>query len=793
MTSDDLIALIKSLDLPTKVRLLTGASAFTLHPEPSIGLGEMRFSDGPTGVRGLKFSGGRIVALFPNATLLSAAWDEQEAYEFGRLLAEEAMAQEIHVVLGPTINLHRTPLGGRLFEAYSEDPLLTGRIAAAYVRGLQDRGVAACLKHLVANESETDRNTVDSVVDEATLREVYLLPFEIALADGDAWTVMAAYNDVNGLPSTEQSHVINDVVKDSWGYRGLIMSDWFATRTAAPAANAGLDLVMPGPDGPWGDALVAAVQAGDVDESVIDDHLGRLLLLAQRTGALGTPRSYPQALPAPASPVRREQLTRIAARGMTVLTNAGEALPLRRTDHVALIGRHALETIGMGGGSAQVNPPYQVSVATGLTALMGPQVTVVDGVDVRTRPVPARDGFLYSAHVVLLDADGNELEDRPLPQSRTIIGMDDDFSGKVATARFSGVVSAPGPVELGVIGVGDWRLSFGAHSSSVSLAVSGNGFAEEILAPPTHTFVVPSAPGTVFEATVDLTGPAFTGIGGFGLIGHPASRETVDVIDEAVRAAAAADVAVVVVGLTEEQETESVDKATLHLPGAQNALVEAVAGAARRTVVVVNAATPVIMPWLSRVDAVLWAGLPGQEGGHAVAAALLGDIEPAGRLVTTFPTDDGKTPAWSVTPIDGKLVYDEGRFVGYRGHYSGHAPDPQFWLGHGLGYTTWEYSDVRLVLGDAPAIHATVRNTGKHTSREVVQVYLRPVEPDEPVRLIGWTAVTVEPGKSARVTVRTDRRLWRKWDTASSSWTRIADGGTFLVARGLGDIRASVS
>jgi beta-glucosidase len=218
-----------------------------------------------------------------------------------------------------------------------------------------------------------------------------------------------------------------------------------------------------------------------------------------------------------------------------------------------------------------------------------------------------------------------------------------------------------------------------------------------------------------------------------------------------------------------------------------------VAGAARRTVVVVNAATPVIMPWLSRVDAVLWAGLPGQEGGHAVAAALLGDIEPAGRLVTTFPTDDGKTPAWSVTPIDGKLVYDEGRFVCYRGHYSGHAPEPEFWLGHGLGYTTWEYSDVRLVLGDAPAIHATVTNTGKHTSREVVQVYLRPVEPDEPVRLIGWTSVTVEPGKSARVTVRTDRRMWRKWDTDAASWTRIANGGTFLVARGLGDIRASVS
>lgn len=793
MTSDDLIALAQSLDLPTKVRLLTGASAFTLHPEPSIGLGELRFSDGPTGVRGLKFSGGRVVALFPNATLLAAAWDEDEAYEFGRLLAEEALAQRIHVVLGPTINLHRTPLGGRLFEAYSEDPLLTGRLAAAYVRGLQSAGVGACLKHLIANESETDRNTVNSVVDEATLREVYLLPFEIAIESADPWTIMAAYNDVNGLPSTEQTVVNNDIVKGSFGYRGLIMSDWFATRSAGPAANGGLDLVMPGPDGPWGDALVAAVRAGEVDEAVIDDHLGRLLLLARRTGALGTPRTYPAGLPAPASPVRREQLTRIAARGMTVLTNANATLPLDRSSTVALIGRHAVETIGMGGGSAQVNPPYQVSVAEGLTAVLGSGVTVVDGVDVRTRPVPARAGFFASLHADLYDASGTLLERRELPQSRTVIGMDDDFDGTAATVRFTGVVAGAGTrlTELGVIGVGEWTLSAGSYSSSVSLSIGGHGFGEEILAPPTHTFEAPVAAGDVFEATVTLD-PSFR-IGGFGLIGRAAARETVDVIDEAVRAAAAADVAVVVVGLTEEQETEAVDKATLHLPGAQNALVEAVAGAARRTVVVVNAATPVIMPWVSRVDAVLWAGLPGQEAGHAVAAALLGDIEPAGRLVTSFPTDDGKTPAWSVTPIDGRLVYDEDRFVGYRGHFGGRAPEPAFWMGHGLGYTTWEYSDVRLVLGDAPAIHATVRNTGRRTSREVVQVYLRPVEHDEPVRLVGWTAVTVEPGKSARVTVRTDRRMWRKWDTGSGSWTRIADGGTFLVARGLGDIRATVS
>jgi beta-glucosidase len=208
--------------------------------------------------------------------------------------------------------------------------------------------------------------------------------------------------------------------------------------------------------------------------------------------------------------------------------------------------------------------------------------------------------------------------------------------------------------------------------------------------------------------------------------------------------------------------------------------------------VVVNAATPVIMDWLPRVDAVLWAGLPGQEGGHAIAAALLGDIEPAGRLVTTFPADDGKAPAWSVTPDGGDLVYAEGTYIGYRGHFAGRAPEPAFWLGHGLGYTTWEYQDARLVTGDSPDVTVTVSNTGARDSREVVQIYFAPAERDEPVRLVGWKAVEVAAGRSARITVPTDRRMWRTWNTSTNSWDRLGPGGEFLIARGLGDIRATL-
>jgi len=279
----------------------------------------------------------------------------------------------------------------------------------------------------------------------------------------------------------------------------------------------------------------------------------------------------------------------------------------------------------------------------------------------------------------------------------------------------------------------------------------------------------------------------------FGVIARTAPQDPADVFDEATAAAADADVAVVVVGLTEAQETESVDKTTLHLPGDQDALVATVATAAQKTVVVVNAATPVIMPWLHEVDAVLWAGLPGQEGGHAVAAALLGDIEPAGRLVTTFPVEDGAAPAWSVTPLDGDVIYREGTFIGYRGHYAGMVPEPEFWMGHGLGYSTWEYADARLGRDSIPwTVAVEVTNTGARSSREVVQVYFEPSEVEQPARLVGWRAATAESGETVCVDVVLEPRMWRRWDTSTSRWADLAPKGRLLVARGLGDIRCTI-
>ena len=796
---------IDELDLPTKVKLLTGASMFELHAEPSIGLQPMVFSDGPNGVRGTEFVGGRQVALLPNATLLSQSWDETAAQRAGELLAGEALAQGVHVVLAPTVNLHRTPLNGRLFECYAEDPLLSGRLAAAYVRGLQRYGVAGCVKHWVANESETDRHTMNSQVSEAALRELYLLPFEICIDDAHPWTLMAAYNDVNGVAATEQDELNNVLLKSEWAWDGLLMSDWGATKTAGPAAEGGLDLVMPGPDGPWGSVLVSLVEAREVDEVTIDEHLRRLIRLAGRVGALdGIPAERTAQLDSPPSPtdaVVRSALRNLASSGM-VLLKGQDVLPLDETEvtdqaPVVLIGAPALTTTLMGGGSASLRPPHEISIADGLTEALGVnRVRVVDGVEVRQNPLATAPDQVVDpqtgnpgVRIVSFDEDGTERASTTGAVAQVILGMGYGPHDGAAQLEFSARLTAPTgtPVRVGVRGAGRWTLSYGDQTFPVDLAPPAGS--EEV------GFMAPSTWSTTVEATPDhalvarLTVPLGERFALAGLIAEAARISADDAIAEAVLAARDAETAVVVVGLTAEQETEAVDKASLALPGRQDELVAAVVAAARRTIVVVNAATPILMPWLADVDALLWVGLPGQEGGHAVADVLLGRAEPTGRLVTTFPAADGDGPAWSVTPVGGTLAYTEGTRVGYRGWDSGPVA-PAFWFGAGLGWGRWEYASPAYAAGaDGETVTVLVTNTADRPSREVVQVYWRPADPDAPVRLVGYAvADEVVPGEERLVTVRCDPRAFRLWNSDSSSWTT-PPGGTLLLARGLGDVR----
>ncbi|HEX5906664.1 MAG TPA: glycoside hydrolase family 3 C-terminal domain-containing protein [Propionibacteriaceae bacterium] len=804
---DDVIAkAVRELDLADKVQLLTGAAAFSLHGNEALGLRPMIFSDGPTGVRGSEFVGGKKVALFPNATLLAQAWDEVAAEGVGEMLAGEGHAQNVDVVLGPTVNLHRSPLGGRLFEAYAEDPLLSGRLAAAYIRGVQRYGIGACVKHYVANESETQRRTVNARVSEAALRELYLLPFEICVADSHPWTIMAAYNDVNGVAATEHDDLNNGVLKSEWGWDGLLMSDWGATKSAAPAANGGLDLVMPGPRGPWGDQLVAAVRSGAVAEATIDDHLARLLRLAGRVGALrgiaaGATAELGSVVAADSTAMKLS-LRNLASAGM-VLLKGQDILPLQDSEitddsPLVLIGRHALETTLQGGGSASVRPPHQISIAEGLTEALGEgRVRALDGVAVRRNPTAAAPESIIDPQtgrpgmrVTSFDSSGAEQASTNSEVAELLLGLSSGPHQGASVLELSAeLVAAPGTQMLvGVRGVGEWTLSYGDETYAFATTLlPGDSREVGFMVPPSWNHVVETAPGRILVARLVIS----ERIALAGLVVQPVPTPDEQLIVEAERAASDAEPAIVVVGLTAEQETEAIDKRTLALPGRQDDLVRAVAAAARRTVVVINSATPVLMPWLEEVDAVLCVGLPGQEGGHAVADVLLGKVEPTGRLVTTFPGADGDGPAWNVTPQDGTLDYAEGTRVGYRGWY-GSDVEPAFWFGAGLGWGIWDYRSTKPQRSnDGESLAVVLANTADRPSREVVQVYWQP-EGSAPVRLVGYAiADEMLPGEERIVAVACDPRAFRLWDEAASGWT-MPPGGTFLVARGLGDIRLKV-
>ncbi|MEO3929196.1 glycoside hydrolase family 3 C-terminal domain-containing protein [Micromonosporaceae bacterium B7E4] len=766
---------LAALDLETKVRLLSGQDFWTLPAVPSIGLGSLVMSDGPVGVRGVCWTPDDPSTALPSPTALAATWDPELARQAGRVLGAECRRKGIHLLLAPTVNLHRSPLGGRHFECYSEDPLLSAEIGVGYVTGVQDLGVGATVKHLVANDSETERMTVDVRVSERALREVYLVPFERIVAAG-VWAVMAAYNGVNGHTMTEHAGLLRDLLRREWGFDGIVVSDWTATTSTEASANAGLDVVMPAVGDPWGAALVAAVRAGAVAEAEVDEKVRRVLRLAGRVGLLdGVPPAVdPADLPRP--PDGGALAHAVAVRSFVLARNDGDLLPLDpgRLRRVAVLGALADDARIQGGGSALVAPPHVISPLAGLTAaLPDTDLGYAVGADPRLR-LPAAGGVAWTPIIATLrDADGRERYRAELDRA-TVRWMGDLPDGlppdELASVDLTAVHTplTSGTARLSVEGFGVFTLT-----------VDGVDLFDGPLYDPAEE------PGTVFRATVErrfeisvragepvevrltrrLVDGEQPGFLSFTL-GHAEPTVASDdaLLDEAVRTAAGADVAVVVVGTTEEVESEGFDRSTLALPGRQDELVSRVAAANPRTVVVVNAGSPVLMPWADEVAAILLTWFPGQEAGAALADVLLGRAEPGGRLPTTWPRRPEDCPALSTTPVDGVLDYTDGVFVGYRGWRAA----PLFPFGHGLGYTDWAYESLTVEAGpEGPVAVVTVRNTGARPGREVVQVYVGPeaTDPDRPARwLAGFAAAGAAPGEAVTVRVPLPERTFQVWE-----------------------------
>ncbi|MFI7454769.1 beta-glucosidase [Nonomuraea sp. NPDC049714] len=801
--------LLNKLTLERKVRLLTGADEWSTHPDPDIGLRAMVLSDGPSGIRGVTWDERDPAVNLPSATALAATWDVSTAHAYGAVLAAEARRKGAHVVLGPTINLHRSPLGGRHFEAFSEDPLLTADLAAAYVRGVQSGGVAATPKHYVGNDFETERFTANVSVSERALRELYLAAFEKAVVEARAWAVMSAYNAVNGATMTENP-LLAEPLCGEWGFDGVVVSDWWAARTTAPAALARQDLVMPGPDGPWGEALVTAVRDGRVPESAVDEKVLRLLRLAARVGALDgftpapdtaspgdTATSASEASPSDTATSAGSAAgsaedgavlaRRVAADGMVLVRNDGElpwAAPGPRS--VAVIGHNALQFRTQGGGSATVTPPYVVSPLDGLrAALPDAEITWTLGavtqagiaalpIALLTDPVSGEPGV----RARFLAADGRELlsENRRSADLARLGGSRPAGTASVeVSTRYR--VREPGIVRLGVAGAGRATLTVdGVRVLERELVHEGEDFGGGLVSPPHASVPVePAGEEVVLVARLDDV-PQRNGLTlTLGEDLSPGTQATdakqanstdgdpAEAIEAAVVAARRAEVAVIVVGTSPEIEREAADRATLALPGAQDALVRTVAAVNPRTVVVVNAGAPVLMPWRDEVAAVLLGWFGGQEFGTALADVLLGAVEPGGRLPTTWPAKEADVPVLATAPVDGVVAYDEDIHIGYRAWLRA-GTQPAYPFGHGLGYTSWELTGLAATPDE---VSVTVRNTGDRAGKQVVQVYLSRESStvDRPERwLAGYAVVRADAGRAERVTVRLTRRSFQHWD-----------------------------
>jgi beta-glucosidase len=806
----ELAGRLAQLDLEQKVRLMTGADIWALHPIPEIGLRRLVTSDGPAGVRGETWDERSPSANVPSPTALAASWDPARVERMGRLLASEARRKGVDVLLAPTVNLQRTPYGGRHFECFSEDPELTAMIGTAYVEGLQAEGVSATVKHFVANDSETDRFSVNALVDERVLRELYLTPFE-RIVDAGAWAVMAAYNKVNGTTMTENV-LQRDVLKREWAFDGVIMSDWYATRSVAAAGEDLLDLAMPGPESPWTEWLLEAVQEGKVSESAVDGHVLRILRLAARVGALD---GFEAATP----PARRwsdeelsAELRSSSAAGMVLIKNDG-LLPLAPSSlrQVAVIGPNAAAARTLGGGSATVFPPYVVSPLDGLRAALSADTRMVHAIGVRSSErtdiapkdlLQLPDGGGPGIEVIFLAADDHELgrQQRPAGSMMWWGPVQEGLNaGDIDHLQLSTRLRVPesGRYSVGTSGLGEFRLVVDGEvlfDETINLP-PGADVVEGMMKPPQQLAVVElqADRDVPVELTYRPTGGG-TELGGAEVTMLTVQLNVAPVIDEqaefdhAVRIAAESDVAVVVVGTNEEVESEGFDRSSLALPGRQDDLVQAVAAANPRTVVVVNSGAPVLLPWIDEVATVLVSWFPGQEFGNALADVLSGAVEPGGRLPVTWPASEEELP--SVTPVNGELAYDEGLLIGYR-WYLATGRIPAFPFGHGLGYTTWAYEDIA-VEGDTVSI--TARNSGSRFGREVVQLYAS--RPDSAVEraprwLVGCAAVEAAAGETVNAVITVGNRNFRHWDSSAHAWA--TEPGTYqlLAGRSVTDLQLS--
>jgi beta-glucosidase len=808
-----------------KADLATGqinnAYGFYNNPIPSVGIPAQTMADGPVGVRIANPAADRRATAMPSGTAMAASFNQQLWREIGQTLGNEAFHTGHNVLLAPSVDIARTPLWGRAFEGFGEDPLLNGLAGARYIAGVQTEAVAATIKHFIVYDQETNRFTVDAQVDDRTLHEIYGRPFEIGVSEGRPGAAMCAFNKVNGVFACENP-LMNTLLKGQYDFRGFVMSDYNATPSTAAAANAGLDQEQPGDQGPgsanFGERLIAAVNAGQVSQARLDDMARRILRPMVGLGLLDRPVQTDRFDEQQHGQVAR----RVAQQGIVLLKNDSSALPLRRRlRSIAVIGPDADNTSARGGGSAAMSrPTYEVSPLAGIESRAGGGVDVryapgTDGINEADMlpgpaPVPASvlrpngtpgERGLHAQYFAGSTFAGTPLRDAvdpnvnvnfgfvsfpgfnaaspKAPQSRAVEALAEGGNfGLVGdlSARWTGTLVAPATAayQLGLTARGDARLFLDGN-----LLVS-------------HTGPLSSVSQTVHmnrrdrhTIRIEYSAPAESMYQG-GQVRffwqHP-ENVMAPAMRRAVRQARRADAAVVVV---RDYESEGGDRANLDLPREQDQLIRRVAAANPYTVVVITTGAPSkTSTWEQNVPAILQAWYPGQEQGNAIADVLFGDVNPSGKLPATVPVDETQVP-----PIDPDLVaeHPEGIFVGYRG-FQQRGLTPSYPFGHGLSYTRFGYGGLTVGRGGRQAGHRnrgnrdaqrsdvqvsfTLTNRGRRAGAEVAQAYIGRLPGSvvtPPRQLAGFERVELGPRQSRRVTISISRESLSYWDSATQQW-----------------------
>jgi beta-glucosidase len=634
--------LISQMTLEEKASLCSGKDFWYLKGVERLDIPSIMVTDGPHGLRKQAGDSSKIgiedtvpATCFPTASALAATWDRDLIFEVGEALGEECRQEKVGVILGPGVNIKRSPLCGRNFEYFSEDPFLTGEIAKSHINGVQSQGIGTSMKHYSVNNQEFRRMTIDVVVDERALREIYLAGYEIAVKEAQPWTLMCAYNKVNGTYCSEHDYLMTDILKDEWGHEGLVMTDWGAMNVRVDGLKAGLELEMPGVDNGNDAKIVAAVQSGDLEEATLDLAVERILAMifkAEKT--LSKDFTYNK-------DAHHNLARKVAGEGAVLLKNDNDILPISATSKIALIGQFAKSPRYQGAGSSLMNP------------------TKIDN--------------LYNEMGELID---------------------------------------------------EKNISF--------------------------------APG--YTTKGDLADD--------------------ELIQEALEVAKSAEVVVVCAGLTDMYEAEGLDREHMKMPPGHDALIQALAAAHKKVVVVLSNGSPIEMPWVNDVSGILEGYLGGQAGAGAIADILIGKVNPSGKLAETFPNKLEDNPSHHNFPGGPVTVeYRESLYVGYR-YYDTVQQDVLFPFGHGLSYTSFEYNDLKLNHGsisESDTLTATfkVKNTGSLKGKEIVQLYVRDVEstafrPNKELK--GFTKVDLQPGEETKVTIELSKRAFAYYDTSQKDW-----------------------